>query len=413
MQIDTKEIEYCKLLVNYVAEKEDIADKKAEVLKAFKNAPVKGFRKNKANMKTIEVFYRDQISESLKRALAENAYHDTVFEKKVRPYGTPKFNSLLLVGDKFTCEFELLVKPDFEICDFRAFEIPKIHQEHSLEANVQHMLQELRVRYGTVTPYTETDFVQSGDSIILDYEGSVDGAKVNEISAVGEMMTVGSSNLVDFDNNLTGLKMGETREFDLVVPENGLPQLAGQKIHFKATITMGSKNEPCPLNDELATKLGKANFEELKQAVVMSATHGMQQSDRNKLSEAVAKRLIKEIVFRVPEFLSLAEAKYLAHNSKMEWDKLSDTEKDQFVVAGEQNVRLALIFDRVRDLEPESLLNDQEIFNIIKDNLTQSGKPVEETIQEMSKSGSLQVVASRIKDEYTIDFICKNVKIVE
>ena len=413
MQIEVKEIEYGKLLINYLAENEDITEKKAEVLKAFRKAPVKGHRKGKTNQKAIELQYRDQIAESLKRALAENAYHDTIFEKKIRPYGTPKFNSLILAGNKFTCEFEVMVKPDFDLCDFRSFELIKPHEEITFEENVQHMLQELRIRFGTVTPYTETDFIQIGDSIIVDYEGSIDGMKIDRLTAVGEMLTIGKSNLVDFDNSLIGLKVGESREFDLIVPPNGLPSYVGKTIHFKVSVSMGSKNEPCPLNDELAARMGRASFDELRQAVNMQVSSTMQQTLKGKLNEIVANRLVNEIVFRVPEWLVESEAKFIAHNSKMEWDTLQDVDKMQYSTMAEKNVRLALILDRIRDFEPESVLTDQEIFTIIRDNIAKSGKDVDETIKEISKNGYLQVLASRIKDEHTLNFVCMNVKFKE
>src|SRR5277367_2697207 len=102
MQIEINEIEACKLSVHYEANALEIMDKRAEVQTAFKKAPVPGFRPGKASMDAIKLHYRQQIEESLKRALAEDAFHNTLFEKKLRPHGAPKFNSLLLDGGKFT-----------------------------------------------------------------------------------------------------------------------------------------------------------------------------------------------------------------------------------------------------------------------------------------------------------------------
>src|SRR5271154_5630109 len=114
MQIEVNEIEACKLSVHYEANALEIMDKRAEVQAAFKKAPVPGFRSGKpVPMDAIKMHYRQQIEESLKRALAEDAFHNTLFEKKLRPHGAPRFNSLLMVDGKFTCEFELFVKPAF------------------------------------------------------------------------------------------------------------------------------------------------------------------------------------------------------------------------------------------------------------------------------------------------------------
>ena len=110
MDITTKELEYCKLAVSCVANVEEISSKKEEVLRLFQKAPVPGFRKGKTGMDAIKMHYRTQIEDSLKRAMAEDAYHNTLFEKKLRPYGAPQFNSLILEKNKFTCDFDIFVK---------------------------------------------------------------------------------------------------------------------------------------------------------------------------------------------------------------------------------------------------------------------------------------------------------------
>src|SRR5688572_32841501 len=107
MNISVTEIEPCKLQIRYEADALTILNKRAKVIEAFKKAPVPGFRTGKASVDAIKVHYKNQIEESLKRALAEDAYHDTLFEKKFRPQGAPRFNTLNLSDGKFVCEFEM------------------------------------------------------------------------------------------------------------------------------------------------------------------------------------------------------------------------------------------------------------------------------------------------------------------
>ena len=415
MEIEVKEIEPCKLIVTYVADAEQILNKRAEVIDAFKKAPVPGFRPGKAGVDAIKIHYRTQIEESLKRALAEDAYHNTLFEKKLRPHGAPRFNSALLIDGKFTCEFELFTKPDFTLSAYKGMDIPKPADTFTITELSEKMLQELRVRYGEVEPYSENDFVQNGDNVIIDYDGFVDGEKQENLSAVGEMLTIGNSQLIDFDNNLLGMNLGETREFDLVVPENGLPSLANKKVHFKVTLNMGSKNTPCPLNDELAVKLGKKDFNELKEFVTGSATARYQEITRQRLSDAICANLINNNIVDVPKWLSLSEAQYLAHNSKLQWDQISDDDKQQYINMAEKNVKLSLILDKIREEDPAAQLTDQEVFNVIKSNLakTKLKTSIDEIIKEMNRTGYLQIMFSRIRDEHTIDYVIKSTNFTE
>lgn len=415
MDIQVKEVEPCKLTIQYTANAEEILNKRGEILKNFKKAPVPGFRPGKANMDAIKMHYRVQIEESLKKSLAEDAYHNTLFEKKFRPHGAPRFNNLEMGDGKFVCEFDLHVKPEFELVNYRGFEIPKPHEPTTSVELTEKMLQELRVRFGTSVPYTDTDFVQKGDNIIVDYEGTVDGVKIQNLCAQGEMLTVGNSQLKEFDDNVLGMTMGESREFDLIVPEGGLPSLIGKAIHFKVTLTMGAKHEPCALNDELAVKLGKKDYAELREFVGQTATAKLAVTQKTLLTNAISKHLVENHKFDVPNWLTISEAKYLAHHSKMDWDVLPDVDRKQFMELATNNVKLSLILDRIRDTEPEAQISDQEIFEIIKQNIIHSQTPasVDDVMKEMNRTGYLQILFSRIRDEYALDFVAKTIKVIE
>ena len=416
MQIEVKEIEPCKLTVHYEADAEQILNKRAEVFQAFKKAPVPGFRPGKTAPEAIKMHYKSQIEESLKRGLAEDAYHNTLFEKKLKPHGAPKFTSLDLLNGKFSCDFDLHTKPDFELAPYTKLTLAKPHNSMSQSDMTEKMLQEVRVKFGEHSPYQEEDFVQMGDNVIVDYEGFVDGVKVESLSATGEMLTVGASQLISFDQNLLGMRLSETRKFSLIVPDTGLPSLANKKIDFKVTLTIGSKNVPAGLDDALAQKVGKKDFNELREFVVASAGAQLANSNKASLNGAVGAKLVNDNVFDVPNWMSLSEAQYLAHNSKLDWNLISDIDKEKFLSMGEKNVKLSLVLDKIREVEPDAQLSDQEVLEIIKQNMSKTKLPVssfEEALKEMNRTGYLQILFSRIKDEYTLDFILKSAIITE
>lgn len=415
MQIEVKELEPCRLSVHYVADAEEILNKRGEIINHFKKAPVPGFRPGKASVDAIRTHYRTQIEDSLKRALAEDAFHNTLFEKKIKPHGPPRFTSLLMADGKFTCEFDLHTKPEFQLGEFQNMEIPKPPEPQTVLEMTEKLLQELRNRFGEAVPYVETDFVQKGDNIIVDYEGFVDGQKVDNLCATGEMLTVGASNLPTFDDNVLGMSMGETREFDLVVPENGLPSLAGKTVQVKVTLTMGSKTTPCPLDDTLATKMGKKDYTELRELVTGTAQAAVQNKSKQLLNEAIANKLVSMHDFSVPPWMGLSEAQYLVNQAHMNWETLSDADKEQYLQMAEKNVKLSLVLDKIREIHPEAQLSDQEVFETLKNNLkkTKVTQNIDEVIQQMNKSGYLQILFSRIRDEYTMDFVNKTVKVIE
>src|SRR5271166_2882559 len=148
MKTELVETEPCKFSVHCEANFLEISDKRVEVEKAFQKAPVPGNRPGKASVQAIRSHYSKQIDESLKRALAESSYHEAIFEHKLRVHGAPKFNTLFLDGGKFTTDFEVYVKPDFELLDWKKLEIPKPHDNQDATEVSAKMMQELRERLG-------------------------------------------------------------------------------------------------------------------------------------------------------------------------------------------------------------------------------------------------------------------------
>jgi len=415
MEIQVEELDYCKLNVHYEASLEEIQNKKNDILNLFKDAPVPGWnRAKKANIEVIKLHYKSQIDESLKRALAEDAFHNTLFEKDLRPLGSPDFTNLLLQRDKFVCDFKMNVKPKFELGQYKGLEIPKPESKDVNEV-AEEMLQQLRIKFGESVPFGDDDFVMENDNIIVNYTGFIDGEKISYLSTEGELVTVGQSELKEFDQNLLGMMIGDTRSFDVTIPENTLPSVSGKVVKFEVTLINGSKILPCGLDDSLANKFNKNSFEELHKGVVDAATARVDQINKAKLSAQISHKLIGAHDFKVPEWLALAEAKYLAHQSQVQWDVLLPQDQQKYIDMANNNVKLSLLLDKIREDEPEAQLSDQETIDMVKELLakTNPNASAEDVIKQMSTNGNLQALFIRLRDEFVLDFIIKNATIIE
>lgn len=414
MEISVNETEYCKLLIDYEADADQIDNKRTEVLTLFKRAPVPGFRKGKIPMESIKIYYHGQIEDSLKRALAEEAYHNVIFDKNIKPLGSPDFKSIELVKDKFKCQFSLNKKPDFELKEYKGLIVPKPVAQDPVELAAK-MLEDLRTQHGTSTPFDVDDFITMGDNAVIDYEAFDGDAKIDFLSAQGELLTVGHSQLKAFDDALLGMKAGETRTFTIPLSAELNSALAGKLLTFTVTLHTGSKVVPMPLNDELGQKLGKKDLQELLQLVAGNASSRVQDTLRADTLKAMSNALLANHEFEVPGWLSLSEAQYLTANARMTWETMTDDSRHVYLSLAEANVKLGLILDKIRDAEPEAQLSDQEVIDVIKKSLdsSASGVKTDDALQAMSKNGYLPILVARIRDEHTLDFILKNSKIVE
>jgi trigger factor len=414
MQIEVNELEYCKVSVHYEADHDQIEAKRTEIVNAFKKAPVPGFRQGKASPEAIKMHYRSQIDESLKRALSEQAYFDSLSEKDLKPFGAPSFTGMFLVDGKFSCDFMLNLKPSFDLAPYAGMQIPK-PEEKSVNEVVELTLQNLRVRHGESVPYTEEDFVQEGDSVIVSYKGFADGEIVDQICAEGESLVVGTSALQDFDSNLLGMKPGELRSFSMMAPSSSLPSLSGKEIKFEVTLMSGMKNIPCPLNDDFAKNFGKETFDELLQAVTDSSNARLAADLKKAINERISARLANDNMFKVPDWLSLMEAQNLVSGANMSWDSLKDEDREKYLDLAASNIRLSLVLDKIREAEPEAQLTDQEVFDMIRSNISRSNpkSSVDDVLKQLSQNGMLQMLLARIRDEHVLDFVSKKVTLTE
>lgn len=414
MKIEVEEIDYCRVSVSYEADVEEIDSTRDKIVDYFKKAPVPGFRAGKATPEAIRVHYKHQIEESVKRALAEEAFHNTLFEKNLKPFGAPQFTSLILSGNKFTCSFKCNVHPTFTLGQYKGLEIPK-PPETTVNEIAERMLQQLREQHGQQVPYGENDFIQDNDQIIINYQAFNGDEKVESLGAQGEMLKVGTSSVKEFDINLLGMKIGETRSFFIKVPEDGLPSVVGKNIRFEVSLISGSKIYPAGLDDDLAKKMGKETFAELRELVTQAATGRADLQRKNNVISQITAKLVDSHDFKIPDWIVVPEAQYLAQQSKVNWDTLPDMDKERFLKMGVNNAKMSLILDKIRDEEPDAQLSDQEVLNMLKDTFAKSqpGKDPEEILKELTASGYLQSLFVRVRDEHVLGYLADNAKIIE
>lgn len=415
MLIEAKETEYCKLQVHYEADADQIESKKMEVLTAFKDAPVKGFTK-KAPLDAIRLYYAREIDNALKQALSEEGFHQTLGDQNVKPFSMPQFSNVQLTKNKFMCDMEFNIRPKFTVAQYKEMQIPKQPLDFNIEEEVAKSLENLRKRFGESEPFKDDEFVQTTDILIIDYDCFDGDTKLDAASGQGQIINVGQSMLPGFDDNLLGMKSGDTREFFIKAPETSLPSFAGKELKFVVSLTMGSKVIPVPLTDELAKKVGLATLDEVREQIVGMAQAKQQDLERTKNSQQILNKLLVDNDIKIPIWLTSSEAKMLASNSGLEWETIPEMDKEQYLRAAEKNVKVALILDEIRDNEPDAQLSDQEVLSAIDERLKKmynSQEDVEKMMRNMGQNGELQIMAARMKDEHCIDFLIKNAKIVE
>lgn len=404
MQINTEEVEYCKVMVDYTADPEVVSSKKEKYVEAYKNVKLPGFRKGKASSLAIRTHLKPQIELQLKQEMLGTAYDDILFETKMRPIGFPQTLMSSLDGNNYSCRLLFLKKPDFELQNVLGLEVlsPKVDlkEEQIYEATIADLL----LKNGDSAPYSDIDKVELGDKVTMDLLIKVDGKEAHHDE--GKLYDVGANIFPSFDDNLLGMVPGETREFEITHMDT---------LHqFKVTLFMGLKTIPAELNDAFAVKLGLESLIDLQTKVKDAAAKRVDELKRIDIGNSVKEQLVEMHQFELPAWLVSMEAQQLAVSQKVEWATADDNMKGILVGQAEKNVKLSLILDSVRMSHPEAELSDNEMHSIIMNHLVTSGVELpEEWIEGAKANGQIMGIVANLKNDAAIEFVIKNVKIKE
>jgi trigger factor len=399
MHVSTKEVEYCKVEIQYQGDVDAVREKTQEAIAHLRKLQIPGFRAGKAPDYVIKAKCKDKIKQWVVREMAVRAYDDAVFETKMKTIGQPQYSDVKLDGNVFSCTMVVLKKPDFKLVQYKDFEIPRPHINRDADSEVERTIQDLRMRFGDIEPYKDGEFVESGDQVTMDYSTVVEGKEDNK--AEGVLYSIGSNQLPGVDENLLGMLPGDEREFDV----------GGTK--FKVKIHMGAKRKPCPMNDELATKVGLANFGEVKQKLYVIANERITNQENHLIKQQIITRIVDGHDFAVPSWLLTAEAQHISMQNNIKWDELTDEQKEPILNKAKNQIKLSLILDSIREAEPESVLSDSEAINVIKQRVALNEQDPDKFIVESQKSGQLLGILAQLKDEFTFQWLVKASKIID
>ena len=213
----------------------------AALVKVFnknkKSIQIPGFRKGKAPRKIVEamygesVFYEDAINE-----LAPDAYFFSVKEKELKVVADPSIEDAKVEDDKsLTLKFNAVLYPEVELGQYKGLEA--VRNEVKVDpAEIDMEVDQLRDRNATVQ--TAERPAKFGDTVVLDYEGFIDGVPFEGGKDEKHSLEIGSNSFIPgFEVQLIGTSAGEDTEVNVTFPEDyHAEELKGKPAVFKCHI---------------------------------------------------------------------------------------------------------------------------------------------------------------------------------
>lgn len=233
-----------------------------------KRITVPGFRKGHVprtifnQMYGEESLYQDALNDVLPQA-----YEAAVKEAGIEPVAQPKIDvKSMEKGQPWELTAEVEVKPTVKLGDYQGMEVPKQDTTVS-DADVDSELEKQRQQQAELV--LKDDAAKDGDTVVIDYKGTVDGEKFDGGSADNYSLVLGSNSFIPgFEDQLIGHKADEDVDVKVTFPKDyHAKDLAGKDAIFKVKIHEVKEKQLPDLDDEFAKDVDEQvdTLDELKQ----------------------------------------------------------------------------------------------------------------------------------------------------
>ena len=334
---------------------------KLEELKGQAN--IKGFRPGKVPLSHIKKMYgRSAMSEVMTDAI-NSTVSNTLDERKERAAAQPKVDlpddqaviNQVLDGQAdlaFDVEYEVL--PPVSLMPLEGLKLvrPVVDiSEDEVTAEVNRVFAQNR----GYTDKGEDGVVENGDRLGLSFVGRINGEAFDGGTSDHAHLTVGAGEFIPgFEEQLIGMKKGETREIEVTFPADyQSAELAGKTAQFEVNMLHVDGPNQGELDDDFAKRLGVTDLQGLRAAVKTQMEAALGTMSRQHIKRQILDALDDGHKFDVPaqlvdaEFATIwqrVEHEVQSHGRSFEDEGTTEeAAREQYRRIAERRVRLGLV----------------------------------------------------------------------
>ncbi len=263
-----------------------------------------GFRKGKVPKRVLEgaygtgLFYEEAINYSFPK------YFGEVLDKEpsIEAIAQPELDIKDISEDGITMIAIVPVKPDVKIGAYKGLTFKKKTYRVKID-DVKQELTRLQERNSRLVE-VEDRAVENGDTVTIDYSGSVDGVKFEGGTAEKQTLVIGSKTFIPgFEEQVVGMKKGEEKNISVKFPEEyHAENLKGKDAVFAIKLHKIEKKELPELNDEfIKDAVGAENLDAYKDEIRDRLKKQNADRTQRELEDAIVKTITESTEVEIPE----------------------------------------------------------------------------------------------------------------
>jgi len=415
MQVSVEKIDGANATAKGTITNETLSKKEDKIVKEIaKTVSIPGFRKGKVPPSIVRSRYKDKIKQDAKTEAIQEFYSKALEELKIERealIGEPIFDKFEDTEEKIEIEMTLSYRPEIDLGDYKSL-VPEVKEPEVTDKEVEERIEKMLKSVAPLKKVEEEREVKEGDFVLIDFEGFIDGKPFEGGKAQGYLLEIGSKQFIEgFEDQLIGMKPGETREIKVTFPENyGAKDLAGKEATFKVTLhEIQQKEVPSVENidEETLKKLlpGEENptVELLKEKTKEQIkSEKMNKLYNEELKPILIEKLIENIKFDLPkniveQEIDMAFRNAYAQMSEEERKEYQDNtdkvkeKREELRENAENSVKLTFIVDELAKKEGVEV-TDQELVSTIYLEALQTGREPKALLDMYKEQGLLPAV---------------------
>ncbi|QOY33995.1 trigger factor [Anaerobacillus isosaccharinicus] len=390
---------------------------------------VPGFRKGKIPRAMfeqrfgVESLYQDALD-----ILLPTAYAAAITETKIEPVDRPDIDvEQMGKGQNLIVKATVTVKPEVQLGDYKGLEVEEMETTVTDE-DVELELKRLQEKHAELT-VVEEGTVENGDTVVIDFEGFVDGVAFEGGKGENYSLEIGSGSFIPgFEEQLIGVKSGEMKDVEVSFPEEyHAPDLAGKPAVFKVTAHDIKRKQLPELDDEFAKDVNEevetleALKADIKEKMIQDKTTEADHNKRDTLVEKAAENatidlpesmIATEVDRMMEEFGQRLQSQGLSLEMYYQFSGGDENGmREQFKGDAEKRVRINLTLEAIAEVE--NLEVSEEEVNAELEKMAELYKrSVDELKQILAMQGGIDALKGDLKVRKAVDFLVENSKVV-
>jgi trigger factor len=428
----TSELDESRVRVEVEVAPEALERELQSAAKALGNdLKIPGFRKGKVPPQVVlqRIGREAVLDEAVRRALP-GWYERAIGDAKVAAVGDPSVDleTLPSKGEPLQFSIEVGVRPSATLGDYKDIEVgrrePEVPDE-AVDAEVE------RLRESNASLETVERPAESGDFLVLDFQGSIDGEPFEGGEARGYPLELGSGRLIEgFEEQLTGASAGDDRTVEVTFPDDyGNEDLAGRDAVFQVSVKEVKEKRLPELDDDFAAEAGGFDtMDELREDLRTRLREVQEREIEGEFREAVVDAVAEAATIDLPHSIvhakahemwghmrrriqeqGLDPAQYLQITGKTEHELIEEAEPDAERALKRESTLAALI-------EAEGIeVSEEEMVESLEQAVAASGRPadadtVRKTLERLREDGRDEALAEDIAMRKAVDRLVESAK---